>query len=972
MRKIDSEKKALPFNDFLAYLKRQGFIIGVDHHLRLHTILKTVGETYPPSELKYLLCPVFANSEKQQKQFYRAFDSYFKPLPSSSEKDASASVVQEPPEPIRARKWPYVLLGLTLLILIGVFSYWQTNKPQLETEKPAIEKPVSSPESPAPTGGAEVKTENVQAPKPADTEVKGEGTQPSEPAAIQSPDTSEKPEPELSFYQRYWQTIRWLCILTPMIIFLLTEWYRFNRRKVVLQRQKGKKPPFVWPIQVETPALGFIKNEQFYSAARLMRQRLKSEVYQLDVGKTITRLISSGGFLRALCYSPLTKPAEYLMLIDLPAFRDHYARMADTLVSALENEDIIVTRYFYENNPRVCFRDVRQEREYLFDLEAKYGESRLIIFGKGEELLEPISGELENWTSRIFHTWRDRAILTPERPQNWGMREFTLAREFVLLPASLEGLSAIIEHFETSSKPDLKYWKQADSQESDVDADKLSDADELRNYLGDEVFQWLCACAVYPELHWDMTVYLGALPCMPEKLVNEEKLVRLIRLPWFREGRIPDELRWRLIGELDEGKTREIRAAIAVLLEKDPPPENSFAYDAFRLNLALQQWAISPKRLRDRRRLREILESVSESDMARDYTLLRFTESVPKSGVSLVLPGRIRRMFYRNGVFALGIKTGVRFAFTLFAVILLFMVTKSDTKLVEQTGMTPAPGPKSTTSVTTTVKPETPESPISNTIGMKLIYIPPGTFMMGSPPDEPGRFDAETLHEVTLTRGFYMQTTEVTVGQWKQFVADTGYAGDGKNYYECKGMGNPDGFSQDDSHPAVCVSWNEAREFAKWLNGKESTDRYRLPTEAEWEYACRAGTSTAYNWGDKADCSKMMYENDVGTSEDKCVEYVRQKGLSPDSIAPVMSYAPNSWGLYDMHGNVWEWCQVWYGKEYPSGSIIDPEGPSTGSGRVIRGGSWFSIARHCRSAYRPPASPGARDSNVGFRLLRTP
>ena len=136
----------------------------------------------------------------------------------------------------------------------------------------------------------------------------------------------------------------------------------------------------------------------------------------------------------------------------------------------------------------------------------------------------------------------------------------------------------------------------------------------------------------------------------------------------------------------------------------------------------------------------------------------------------------------------------------------------------------------------------------------------------------------------------------------------------------------------------------------------EGPRKYRLPTEAEWEYAARAGSRTRFSWGDDAECSKMMYENDVGSSENKCVGYVRSRGLTPDSTAPVKSYSPNAWGLYDMHGNVWEWCQDWYGN-YPSGSVTDPTGPSSGSGRVLRGGGWSSGAGNCRSANRDGFGP---------------
>ena len=222
---------------------------------------------------------------------------------------------------------------------------------------------------------------------------------------------------------------------------------------------------------------------------------------------------------------------------------------------------------------------------------------------------------------------------------------------------------------------------------------------------------------------------------------------------------------------------------------------------------------------------------------------------------------------------------------------------------------------------------------------------------MGSPSGESERGSDETQHRVTLSRGYYLQTTEVTQGQWEKVM--------GSNPSQFKNCGN--------NCPVESVSWEDCQAFIRKLNGMEGTGKYRLPTEAEWEYAARAGSQTRFFWGNDADCNNMMYENDPGSSEVKCVDYVRSRGLTPDSTAPVKSYSPNTWGLYDMHGNVWEWCQDRYG-DYPSGSVTDPTGPTSGSNRVIRGGSWYRGAGGCRSANRGRGTPGPRNRHLGFRL----
>ncbi len=195
-----------------------------------------------------------------------------------------------------------------------------------------------------------------------------------------------------------------------------------------------------------------------------------------------------------------------------------------------------------------------------------------------------------------------------------------------------------------------------------------------------------------------------------------------------------------------------------------------------------------------------------------------------------------------------------------------------------------------------------------------------------------------------------MQTTEVTVGQWRKIM--------GRRFFARK--------KGTDDMPVVKVSWHDAKKFIKKLN-KMSRVRYRLPTEAEWEYACRAGTRTPYSWGHEINCLKAFYAaNSLKT--DDCVEEYRRRGLAPDKPAPVKQFSPNPWGLYDMHGNVWEWCADRFDK-YQTTESIDPCQTREGDMRIRRGGSWFSKGYGLRSANRAYGHPSSRLQNTGFRLV---
>jgi formylglycine-generating enzyme required for sulfatase activity/acetyl esterase/lipase len=262
---------------------------------------------------------------------------------------------------------------------------------------------------------------------------------------------------------------------------------------------------------------------------------------------------------------------------------------------------------------------------------------------------------------------------------------------------------------------------------------------------------------------------------------------------------------------------------------------------------------------------------------------------------------------------------------------------------------------------------------VENSLGMKLRLIPPGKFLMGSPEGEPGRQPHEgPQHEVVLTRPFYMGVHDVTVGQFKEFVREAGYRteaetdgritgrrlADGRWGEDPQASWRNPGFEQNDDHPVVCVSWNDVRAFCYWLGEKEGK-KYTLPTEAQWEYACRAGSPSRFSFGDD--------EAELG-------EHAWYGANSEMRTHPVGQKKPNGWGLHDMHGNVWQWVADWYDQDYYTRRERDnPPGPQSGSVPVRRGGSWLSDVKECRSAHRrgiPGIGRWNRSAHVGFRVIQ--
>jgi formylglycine-generating enzyme required for sulfatase activity len=234
---------------------------------------------------------------------------------------------------------------------------------------------------------------------------------------------------------------------------------------------------------------------------------------------------------------------------------------------------------------------------------------------------------------------------------------------------------------------------------------------------------------------------------------------------------------------------------------------------------------------------------------------------------------------------------------------------------------------------------------ITNSIGMKLVLIPKGTFMMGSPESEQGRQKNEDQHEVTISKDYYLGVHEVTQAQYETVM------GTNPSHFQGAIVGN-----ENADLPVENVSWDDAVEFCKKLSDlpeeKKAGRVYRLPTEAQWENACRAGSKTAYLFDDE---------------EGLLPEYGWFNRNSSDRTHTVGLLEPNAWGLYDMHGNVWEWCSDWYG-EYPKGAVRNPTGPKVGSDRVCRGGSWDFEAANCRSALRNWNYPSLRLDYYGLRV----
>ncbi|MDM8522526.1 SUMF1/EgtB/PvdO family nonheme iron enzyme [Desulfococcaceae bacterium HSG8] len=867
---------------FLDELRVAGYHIGTGEYLSAYTLLLNLAEQGKlprgPRRLKSFLSPIVCTCAKEQRDFSVRFDERVRQFDASNKGRKASEQAEMPdkipykPDSIRARSRLWIPIFGIITVLLGAGVFYAFPFPQT-LRMPSL---FSFPGVFFLMGGAA-----------------GLG----------------------------------------LLAWLIREiWWGYLARTYLVARSTSD--PFdVLPFWVKGSEGKLFQSVTLLRTARELRRHVRTEHEELDADATAERTAEMAGCFSPVNRSPQVMP-EYLILIDRATFRDHQALWADALVNRLVDNEVFLERYYFDGDPRSCVPEKGGPALGLWELARRHPDHRVIIFSDGAGLTDPLTGEPARWIEQ-FYTWKERSLLTLESAGE--LREHPLAdADFMVMPAGERGLDALIEDMnaETSRAPggfgkplpgilqgvSIRWRERLEPDAEDIG--ELTRA--IRGFLDEKGWYWLCACAVYPEVNWHLTLELGcSLKGEDGRLLfDQERLAGLARLPWFRYGRMPDWFRRYLIRSLPAHREKKVRKVLfrMILTASGSAPEGFFPLEYARrrgsvtAGMVRRVFGLFSRRPRKRGPLQ-------------DHIFVTFM----RNPLGVRIPKMLNR-FFRRG-------TG-------------------------ESGETPAEEEVKTIRER---RPGRPEK-IVNSLGMEFVYIPSGTFMMGSPEDEPGRYADEKLHKVTLTRGFYMQNTPVTQGQWKAAM------GNNPSYFKNCG----------DDCPVEDVSWDDAQEFIRNLNHREGGGKYRLPTEAEWEYACRAGSTTALYTGSIEIIGKnnapaldpiAWYGGKSGVEYKRGTDSSRWKEEQYESnqsgTHPVGQKEPNIWGLYDMLGNVLEWCSDWY-DDYPSGDITDPTGPQTGSGRVVRGGSWDYGARGCRSAYRNLYSSGLHFRNGGLRIALFP
>ncbi len=535
--------------EFIDELRREHkYNIGVSQYIAAQELilaLSAKGEQLEePQRLRSFLGPLLCSSPAEQKDFQLRFDQWIERMgftvSEAIQEDEKAEALKQELKKIE-RQWRWVrwvLLAITILVAI-VLIYFLSQ--QLPTPIP------TTPTTTTPT--------------------------PTTPTSIGK-----------------WLPLLGALLVLPFVTFIVWRFCWYWRAGLYLKRRPTRRLPEIQRVSISGFDEELFPSVLFLRIAQGLRRRIQVPSNELDVDKTVEKTVRGGGWF-APVYSYHQLLPKYLVLIDRANYSDHQARFVKEMIAQLTHNEVLIAGYYFDGDPRVCFPMTGEGPPCkLREIAVKYGQHRLVVFSDADSFFSSLTSEPEPWLD-FFSSWPERAILTPKPSEHWGYQELELSREFIVLPATNDGLIDLIRSIQYGKSPYVpseksrapfpealrvraRRWIERDPPEPWLVADVL---ESLRHYLGKAGYYWLSACAVFPELHWNLTVYLGNTLQTGDgsSLLQACRLTDLARLPWFRYGYMPDWLRLWLIYELPRQQEDEVRQLLRSFLVAKPDEQGS-------------------------------------------------------------------------------------------------------------------------------------------------------------------------------------------------------------------------------------------------------------------------------------------------------------------------------------------------------------------------------------------------------------
>ena len=626
--------------DLIDDLRAAGYNLDLTHYMAAQDLLLALaarGETLDqPQRLKGVLGPLLCSSPAEQAEFSHHFDRWAARLP----RPADPIPVAMPTGALEAElvaidrqvRWGRrLLMGIYILLLSSLLQTTHPPMPGMATIANVPFNPV------APTAVAD---NTSVTPLP---EQIGPVTQPP------------------SMFERMmrglwrWQTLA--AILLLLMPWLAWRLWWFYQAHLFLVRHATTQTPALEQIVVQSSATTLIAPLALFRLAQGLRRRVEIPSYELDIEGALNATIQQAGWFTPV-YGRRRVVPEYLILVDRAHYQDHQARLVEELVQRLRAYEVLITLYAFDGDPRICFPLVGKGTPLtLRDLTTRHPDQRLILFADAQSLFSPFTGDLEPWVAQLAR-WPERALLTPEVAAHWGYHEQELAEHFSVLPATPAGLAQLVQSFTqpalfmaADDMPQARLpdalrtrplrWLERQPPEPAVMETLLA---ELRTYLDEAAFTWLCACAVYPTIDWNLTLYLGHALQTDEQAAYLEpnRLLALSRLPWLRYGYMPDWLRGQLLKSLPRPQERDIRFALQVLLVS--------AVQGTLVGFPLE---IARKNRRGIRALakpvlRLLLRKADEESPLHNYVFLHFMTGRKSPALALQVPLSLFNLFIRQ------------------------------------------------------------------------------------------------------------------------------------------------------------------------------------------------------------------------------------------------------------------------------------------------------------------------------------
>lgn len=665
-------------SDLLEALKAKGFNIGVDTYSDISELFRVLPHSISNDDLKTSLSSIIVNSQKQQELFYQTFDEVYNSNEKKNEPETISGLSRETNnESINHNAQNHLsniwitraaIAGFCVLVIVGVWQllYSPDSKEEVGNGLAQLDQ----------KGSAIDTLNNINNLLEQDSlNIDTTSTRPSkikpklDYSPLSIPDIS-RLHVQLTWLEKNELSIKYA--FSGLILIAVFLIYITFRRRTSISNTTGIKPPWLWSIEIKDQ-LTIELSETFNWSTIQMNKRVASGQSFLEPRQSVEASVARGGAVK-LIYEEGLLPTSYLLLIDQRSKANQQSRLFEFLHQSMNESEVETVRFFFNSTPEVCWNEKNPMGLRIQEMRLLYPNHRLMILGAGERLVNFTTGKLGDWTS-VFLKWEHKVLMTPKPLKEWGWNELLISKVLFILPATVQGIASAIDHFnlEKQEQPSLKNFER--QQYISLEGDEAQVIEKLKTLLGHKedtfsAYTWLCACCLYPELSWDVTLYLGnELSNEKLKLLTEKNIFLLTQLSWFQEGRIPDSFVARLLKDLPPTERENAENALFRLLEDSLPNDiQSQSYQERKLYISVNKLSLTTN-ASERKKLSDEIKVLSKQIEESEFISVDYVSYSGKRTKGLILPRSFSHRLMETSEYS-----SIRRKLTKYAAILLVAV----------------------------------------------------------------------------------------------------------------------------------------------------------------------------------------------------------------------------------------------------------------------------------------------------------